>query len=302
MSPLLIPGSSHHSLAKKVAKRLNVPLGEIVIKDFACNEIYVQVKGSVRGREVFVVQTCTANVNRDFMETFLICDALRRHDAHEITVVMPHFGYARQDRVAEKGETISAKLMAELLRASGMDNFITLDLHSYQIQGFFDVPIICLRARPLIAEHFKKKKIKNAVVVATDTGSVKIASKFADDLGLGVVLLHKARPKHHETEVAHMVGEVKGKTAIIFDDLIDTAGTVVNAKEYIVKRGAAKDVYVAATHGVFSGPATERLNKAGFKEIVITDTIPLCKERTPKNLKVLSVDEMLANAIKEFSH
>ena len=302
MKPILFSGSSHPALAAEIAKRANLGLGKIEIKEFACREIYVKIKEAVRGKVTFVLQTCTEMVNRDFMETFLILDALKRHDAHEIHVVMPHFGYSRQDRIAEKGETISAKLMASLLSSSGMDSFITMDLHSPQIQGFFDVPISSVRARPLIVAYFKKKNIKEVVVVTTDSGGVKIATSFAHDLNAPLVVLHKSRMRHNNSEVTHLVGNVKNKTALIFDDMIDTAGSMVNAKEVVLKNGANKGVYAAATHALFSAPACMRLNKAGFKEIVVTDTIPLSPNRTPKNVKVISVAPLLVSAIKQALH
>ncbi len=303
MKPILFSGSSHPVLARDVAGKAKLPLGAIEIKEFASREIYVRIKEHVRCREVFVLQTCTyKTVNKDMMETFLICDALKRHGAKKIHVVMPHLGYARQDRIAERGETISAKLIAELLVVSGMDSFITLDLHSPQIQGFFDVPINNLRARPLMVNYFKKKGIQDGAVVTTDSGGVNIATNFAHELDFPLVVLHKVRARHNHSEVTHMAGDVKGKTVIIFDDMIDTAGSIINAKESVLAHGAKREVYAVATHGVFSESARERLDQAGFKEIVITDTIPLSPDRTPKNVKVLSVATLLVSAIKQILH
>lgn len=294
---LLISGTSHPALSQKLAKKLKLKLSPIEIKKFACQETYVKIKEKVKGQTVFVLQTATHNVNEELIELFLICDALRRQAAKSISVIMPHFPYSRQDRVAEAGETISAKLIADLLTASGMSHLISFDLHSEQIQGFFDVPVNNLPARPLFVKYFKKKNLKNAVVVATDAGAAKMAKRFADDLDYDLVFIHKERSAHNQSAVLHLVGDIKNKIPIIYDDLIDTAGSVVNAAQTLREQGSQDEIYIAATHAVFSEPATKRLFQAELKEIVVTDTIPFTKARKLKNLTVLSVGEMIAKIV-----
>lgn len=298
-SPVKIfAGSSHPELAKEIAKLLRVGVEEMQIKRFACNEIYVKPNNTVRGSDAFIIQTATANVNEDLMELFIIIDSLKRSFAGRIHIVMPHFGYARQDRVATPREPISAKLVADLLSAAGADHVITLTLHSDQEQGFFDFPVDNLSSRKLFAEYFKKKRLKDLVVVAPDTGATKEAKRFADILGAELAILHKVRKAHNVSEVTQVVGDVTDKTCLIYDDLIDTAGTVVNGKEALVMRGANPDVYLAATHGVFSSPAIERLKQAKFKEVVVTNSIPINKDKQFPGLTVLSIAPLLAKTIQ----
>jgi ribose-phosphate pyrophosphokinase len=231
------------------------------------------------------------------MQLFLICQAAKLSFARRIHVVMPHFPYARQDRVAEPREPISAKLVAHLLEEAGADHVITLDLHSDQIQGFFSIPVDVLNARPIFTEYFKKKNLTDPVIISTDARKAKRAKKFADMLGADLAIMHKTRPTHHEAEIIDVVGRVEGRTCIIFDDMIDTAGSLVSACKALKARKANPKIYAAATHAVLSGPAVERLNKAGFAEIVVTDSIPLQKTR-PKGLKVLPIAPLLARVIR----
>lgn len=292
----IFSGTSHPVLASAIAKELKLKVSPLLVKRFACGEVYAKAEDSVRGDDVFVVQTATANVNEDLMELFVILDSLKRSFAGRIHVVMPHYAYARQDRVATPREPISAKLVADLISAAGADHLITMKLHSDQAQGFFDFPVDNASTNKLFADYFKGKKLKNMVVVSPDAGGAKDAKKFADLLGCSLAIIHKQRPEHNRAEVMHVVGDVEGKTCVIYDDMIDTGGSVSAAVEALKKGGAAKDVYLAATHAVFSDPATERLAGAGFKEVVVTDSIPLKKKF--KGLVVLSVAPLLARIIR----
>ncbi|MEK7529184.1 MAG: ribose-phosphate pyrophosphokinase [Patescibacteria group bacterium] len=291
-------GSSHPELAERIARHLGVPVSEMILSRFASNEIYARPKESVRNCEIFVVQTGTGNVNEDLMELFIMLDSFKRSFAHRVHVVMPYYPYARQDRVAEAREPISAKLIADLISTSGADHLITILLHSDQEQGFFDFPVDNLRSRKLFVDFFKKKKLKNIVVVAPDVGSAKEAKRFAGDIGAELAILNKERSGHNKSEVTHLVGNVKGRTCIVYDDLVDTAGSVCNAREAVRKAGARPDVYLAATHAVLSRDAGDRLARAGFKEIVFTDTIPLAPEKKLKNMKIISVAPLLSRIIR----
>ncbi len=294
----LFAGTSHPGLAEEIGKNLHAPVEEMVVKRFACNEIYARPRYSVRGCNAFVLQTCTDKVNDELMELFIIIDALKRSFAGRIHVVMPHYGYARQDRVATPREPISAKLMADLISAAGADHVITMNLHSDQEQGFFDFPVDNLDSHKLFAEYFRKKKLKDLVVVAPDTGAAKNAKSLADMIGAELAILHKTRPAHNVSEVTQVVGDVTDKTCLVFDDMIDTAGTVVSGKEALLKRGANPDVYLGAVHPVFSNPAVTRLKAAGFKEVVVSNSIPLGHEKQFEGLKVISVAELLAKTIQ----
>jgi ribose-phosphate pyrophosphokinase len=294
----IFSGSSHPKLANEVAKLLHVKLEEMTLTRFASNEIYARPEHTLRGADAFVFQTCTQNVNEDYMELFVIIDALKRSFAGKIHVVMPHYGYARQDRVATPREPITAKLMADLISAAGADHVITMALHSDQEQGFFDFPVDNLSPYKLFAEYFKKKRLKDLVIVAPDTGAAKQAKRFADLLGAELAILHKVRPSHNVSEVTQVVGDVTDKTCLIFDDMIDTAGTVVNGKEALLKRGANEDVYLAAAHAVFSPPAVTRLKAARFKEVVVSNSIPVTVDKQFPGLNVLSVASLLAKTIE----
>lgn len=294
----IFSGTSHPQLADEIAKYLKIKLSERVISKFACGEIYAKPKDTVRGADVFVIQTASENVNEDLMELFILLDSLKRSFAGRIHVIMPHYAYARQDRVATPREPISAKLVADLISTAGADHMITMKLHSDQEQGFFNFPVDNLQTEKIFADYFNKKKIKDLVVVSPDAGGAKDAKKFADLVGANLAIIHKSRPAHNKSEVMHVVGEVEGKTCVIYDDMVDTAGSVSNAIEALRKMGASKDIYLAATHAVFSDPAAERLSKAGFKEVVVTNSIPIAKRKQFKGLKVLSVAPLLAKIIK----
>jgi ribose-phosphate pyrophosphokinase len=293
----LFSGSSHPLLAEDLAKELGIPLGDIVRKKFSCGENYVKFGKSVRGKDVYIVQTGSRHPNEDIIELCLMCQAAKLSFAKSVHVIVPHFPYSRQDRVAEPREPISAKLIAHLIETAGADHVIMLDMHSEQIQGFFNIPADALVARPIFTQYFKDKKLQDPVVVAPDVGGAKRAKKFADSLGADLAILHKGRPGHNQAEIHEVVGNIKGKTCILFDDIIDTAGTLLSAKEALLERGANADVYAAATHAVFSGPAIERFQKAKFTEVVVTDSIPTDPQAF-EGLKILRIAPLLGNVIK----
>ncbi len=293
----LFAGSSHPALAQALAKELKTKLGDIDLKSFNCGERYVKFKETIRGKDVYILQTATSNPDADLMQLFLMCQAARLSFAENVHVIMPNFPYARQDRVAEPREPISAKLVAHLLEESGADHVITLDLHSSQIQGFFSIPVDALDAYTIFAQYFKKKKLKEPVIVSPDAGGAKRAKKFADMIGADLAIIHKSRPQHHEVEVLEVVGDIEGRPCILFDDMIDTGGSLVSAKNALVERGADPAVYSAATHGIFSGEAVEKLGSAGFEEVVVTDSVPTEGKEFP-SLRVLPIAPMLAEVIR----
>lgn len=295
----LFAGTAHPELANEIAKLLGEPLSRITLKRFLCGEIFVNLDDSVRGKDVFIINTTrSGSVNEDFMETFIMCDAARRSFAKKVHVILPHFGYARQDKIHFARESISAKLMANLLVQAGADHLITLHLHADQIQAFFDIPVDNLYAKKLLADIIIKEKIKNPIIVTPDAGGAKYAKKFADLLGFDLAILHKSRPEHNKAQISHVIGDVKGRTPILVDDMIDTAGSVVSAKDALIKAGSNKDIYLAATHPIFSGPAVERLKEAKFKKIFITNSIPLSKEAKELNTHIVSAAPLIANVIE----
>lgn len=294
----LFSGSSHPELAHEVAKELKIKLSDIILSRFACGEIYARPVESVRNCDVFVLQTGTYNSSENLMELFIMLDAFKRSFAYKTHVVMPHFPYARQDRVAEPREPISAKLVADLISRAGADHVITLSLHSDQEQGFFDFPVDNIFARYLFIDFFKKKKLKNLVVVAPDVGSAKEARRLSREIDADIAILNKDRRAHNVAETLELVGNVKDKTCIVLDDIVDTAGSVCNAKKVLEKEGANKDVYLAATHPVLSKGAVEKLKKARFKEIVFTNSIPVPKVKRLPNMKIISIAPLLARIIR----
>ncbi len=295
---MVFSGSSNPALALKVAEYLNIDLGQVEKTRFKNGEIYIRFIESVRGADVFVMQTCSDPVNDNIMELLIMLDALKRASAGMINVVMPHYGYARQDKKAEVREPITAKLLADLLQVAGMDRLIVADLHVATIQGFFNVPVDLITAIPIIAKYFKAKGLTNGVVVSPDVGGVKRASIFSKQLEMPLAILDKRRPAHNVAEVEHIVGDIEGKDVIIFDDLIDTGGTLVEAINILLDRGARK-VYAAATHPVFSGQALELLGNCKAEEIVVVDTIPIKREYNKNKIKQLSIGNLLAKTIKK---
>lgn len=294
----IFSGTSHPALAGAIAKELGQSLTPIDISRFACGEIYTKPTHSVRGQDVYIVQTATDRVNEDLMELFIMIDSMKRSFARKVTVVLPHFGYARQDRVASPREPISAKVMANLITAAGADHLIGMHFHSDQTQGFFPFPVDNLNPRKLFAEHIKKKKLPDPVIVATDAGAAKEAGRFANLLDYPLAILTKKRPRFNVAEVTSVVGDVEGKTCILYDDMIDTAGSVCAAHQALVEHGANPDIYLIATHPVFSEPASTRLKTTGFKEVMVADTIPIPARKEFNGLKVISVAPMLARVIR----
>lgn len=289
-------GSGGDHFASDVCSQLGVELSPLTKTQFSCGEIYVRYDESIRGKHVFIFHTIRpGKVNEDFMELFLLCSAAKQSFARGVHVVLPHFGYSRQDKIHDARETISAKLMADLMVKSGASHVITLHLHSDQTQGFFDVPVDNISMRKTFVEYFKQKKDQDLMIVSPDAGGAKMAKKFADDLGVELAIIHKSRPAHNVAEVNEVVGDIKGKTCILVDDMVDTAGSVCAAKKALIENGANPDVYLCATHPIFSGPAIERLKAAAFKEIVISDSIPL--STTMPEIKVLSSAHLLSNII-----
>ncbi|HFC97240.1 MAG TPA: ribose-phosphate pyrophosphokinase [Thermosulfurimonas dismutans] len=295
----IFSGTANPELARKICEYLAVPMGHMEIKRFSDGEIFVEIKENVRGADVFVVQPTCTPVNEHLMELLIIIDALRRASARRITAVIPYYGYARQDRKTAPRTPISAKLVANLITVAGARRVLTMDLHAGQIQGFFDIPVDHLFAAPVLLEYLRETfRDEELVIVSPDAGGVERARAYAKRLDAGIAIVDKRRPGPNQSEVMHVVGEVKGKVAIILDDMVDTAGTMCKAAEAIRERGA-KEVHGMATHPVLSGPAVERIKKSALKSLVVTDTIPLREEaKAIKKIKVLSVARLLGEAIR----
>ena len=296
----LYAGSGNPGLAQRIADILHLPLSGLMLEKFANGETYARFEETVRGCEVFFIQSLAGtSVNDLLMETLIVSDAATRASAASFTAVIPHYGYARQDRKAASREPITARLVANLLEAAGVDRVITLDLHSNQIQGFFDIPVTHLTALYLFGEYFKTKDFNwdETVVVSPDMGRAKVAKKLSDYLGCEVAIAHKGRPKHNAAEVMGIIGNIENKTCIINDDMIDTGGTLVGSINKLKEMGAG-DIYISATHGIFSGKAIERLEGAPIIECVVTDAIPCAVANTPgSKIKQISVAQELSDAI-----
>ncbi|MDD3719385.1 MAG: ribose-phosphate diphosphokinase [Actinomycetota bacterium] len=293
---MIFSGRSYPELGRQIAGHLGISLGKVDLKTFSNGELYVRYEDSVRGCDAFVVQTCSEPINRNIMELLLMIDALERASAKRISAVVPYYGYSRQDKKTLAREPISARLVADLLAVAGADRVLTMDLHAGQIQGFFSGPMDHLTAVPLLASHISRQNFQDLVIVSPDAGRVKMADKYTDYLGVPMAILHKRRPGHNQAEVLHVIGEVEGKTAVLVDDMIDTAGTLVTSSDALIKAGAA-EVYACATHGVFSGPAKERLDASPLKKVVVTDTLPIPEERLSEKVEVLSIASIFANTI-----
>lgn len=291
--------SSNEPLAEKIANYLGVELGKLAVNRFSDGEIAISIEESIRGDHVFIVQPTSYPTNDNLMEMLIMIDALRRASAKTITAVIPYYGYARQDRKAKPREPITAKLVANLLTQAGADRIVALDLHAAQIQGFFDIPMDHLLGAPLLASWFIDRKLmgEDVVVVSPDHGGATRARKLAEFLEAPIAIVDKRRPKPNVSEVMNIIGEVNGKTAIIIDDMIDTAGTITNAAQAILDRGA-KEVYVCATHGVFSPPAIERLEESVIEKVVVTDSIYLPEEKRIDKIELISVSELIGQAIE----
>ncbi len=299
-SMALFSGSTHPELAAKIAKVLGVNLGNVRLEKFSNGEIYARYLESVRGADVFIIQSLSGeHVNDSLMELLIMADAAKRASARTITAVISHYAYARQDRKAAAREPITAKLVADLIEVSGIMRVMTIDLHQGQIQGFFDMPVDHLTALPILADYFKSKNLDadRLCVVSPDVGRAKAAKKLSDMLEGDLAIMHKGRPGHNKAEITALIGDVAGKTCILNDDMIDTGGSVVGAVETLHNKGAEK-VYVCATHPVFSGPAYERMENLDVEEVVVCDTIPVPAERQTGKIKVVSVASLFARAIE----
>ena len=289
-------GNANPALARKICDILGVPLSETKVQKFADGEIDAHILENVRGEDCYVVQPTCPPVNDNLMELLILMDALRRASAGRITAVMPYYGYARADRKPAPRVAITAKLVANLITEAGANRVITIDLHAAQIQGFFDIPLDHLYGRPVVLDYIKGRKFDNMVVVSPDVGSVERARSFAKRLDLGLVIIDKRRPRPNEAVVYNIIGDVKGKTCFIFDDLVDTAGTLCMVAQSIKEQGAAR-IIAAATHGVLSRDAIEKIDKSPIEELILTDTIPVNASKSAK-IKIVSVAALLAEAIK----
>lgn len=296
----LFAGNAHPALAKAIAHHAGVPLGEMMITRFNDGEIRVQVEESARGNDIFIVQPTSAPVNDNLMELLIMVDAFRRASAQKITVVLPYYGYARQDKKIKPREPVTARLVADLLESSGVTRAVCVDLHAAQIQGFFRIPVDHLYAGPLLADYLTAQGYVdgNTCVVSPDVGGVARASALAETLKTSIAIIAKRRPEVGRVEIVEIIGDVRGKRCVLIDDMIDTGGTIAGAVR-VLKEHGAKDVIIAATHAVFSDPAAERLSSCGASEVVVTNTLPLRPEQTFENLTVLSIAPLLARAIKE---
>jgi ribose-phosphate pyrophosphokinase len=300
---MLFSGRANPDLAAKIADKIGVELGPVTLKTFTNGEVYCRFEESIRGADVFLIQPTSANprlgltANDALMELMFMIDAAVGASAHRVIAVTPWFGYSRQDKKSSPREPISARLVARMLEGAGADRVLTMDLHAGQIQGFFSKPVDHMTALPMLTQYFGDLGLEDLVVVAPDVGRAKLNQKFAEKLGADLAILTKERPAQQVAEIGYVIGDVQGKTAIIVDDIIDTAGTLCAAGQTVKDAGATR-VYAAATHGVFSGPAWENLARAPFEQIVVTDTIPL-PDGPPENVRVLSCAELLTNTIRQ---
>ncbi|GAA0224868.1 ribose-phosphate diphosphokinase [Metaclostridioides mangenotii] len=296
----IIAGNSSKELAGKIAKYMDVELLDCEVGKFSDGEICLNMNETVRGCDMFVVQSTNSPVNDNLMELLIIIDALKRASAGRITAVIPYYGYARQDRKAKARDPITAKLVANLITAAGADRVLTMDLHAAQIQGYFDIPLDHLLGGKILADHFNQMDIEDLVVVSPDLGSVTRSRQFANSLKgeVPIAIIDKRRPKANVSEVMNIIGEVEGKNVILMDDMIDTAGTIVNAAQALKKFGA-KDVYACCTHGVLSGPAIDRISESDIKELIVLDTIQLPEEKRIEKIKIKTVANLFGDAIQK---
>ena len=299
----ILTGNSNKHLSQKISKFLKNRLVNSNIRKFADGEIYIEINENIRGNSIFLIQSVSSPANDNLMELLLSIDALKRSSAKNITAVIPYFGYARQDRKVVPRTSISAKLVSNLIAKAGADRVVTVDLHSGQIQGFFDIPVDNLFATPIFARHIKKKlKRNNIICVAPDVGGTARARALGKLLNVDLAIVDKRRPAPGKSEVMNVIGNVKNKTCILVDDIIDSGGTIVNAASELNKRGA-KDVHVYVTHGVLSGNAVEKIKKSSIKNLVVTDTIDnSMKVKKAKNIEVLTISNLVGEAIKRISN
>lgn len=296
----IFSGNSNKSLAKKIADKLGLPLGNMEVGRFSDGEVSINIQETVRGCDVFLIQSTSTPVNENLMELLVMIDAVRRASASRITAVIPYFGYARQDRKARARDPISAKLVANLLEKAGADRILTMDLHSSQVQGFFDIPVDNLYGMPVLARYFMKQGFKNEdlVVVSPDVGSVSRSRLMAAKFNANLAIVDKRRPRANVMEVMNIIGDVQGKVGLMLDDMIDTAGTITQGASAIVEKGGAKEVYACCSHGVLSGPAIERIAKSPLKQVVILDTIEIPEEKRIDKIKIVTVSDLFAEAIE----
>ena len=299
----ILSGTSNLKLSKDISKHLKSKLVNTNIKRFADGEIYIEINENIRGNSVFVIQSTSNPANDNLMELLLVIDALKRSSAKNITAVIPYFGYARQDRKVVPRTSISAKLVSNLITKAGADRVVTIDLHAGQIQGFFDIPVDNLFATPIFARHVRKKiKSKNLICVAPDVGGTERARALGKFLHAGLAIIDKRRPTPGKSEVMNVIGNVKDKTCLIVDDIIDSGGTIVNAANALIDR-KAKEVHVYVTHGVLSGQAVQKIKNSKIKRLVITDTIDNSdKIKSAKNIEILTISQLVGEAIKRISN
>ena len=297
---MLFSGDGYPDLAERIADRLDIELGGVDLRRFSGGEMYARYLDSVRGADVFIVQSLGQPVNRNLMQLLIMIDAAKRASAKRITAVIPWFAYSRQDRKTKPREPITARLIANMIQVAGAERVMTMDLHVGQIEGFFSFPVDHLTAMHTFVDHFVEEGFRDAddaVVVAPDTGEVKVAKRLADHLGLPWAIVNKMRRAAQESEVTHVIGDVAGKRVLMIDDLIDTAGTLCNAAERLIDEGAT-EVYACATHGVFSGPAYERIDASPIKEVVVADTLPLKEDEPRSKIRSLTIAPSLASTIR----
>jgi ribose-phosphate pyrophosphokinase len=297
---MLFSGEGYPDLADRIADRLDIELGGVELRQFSAGEVYARYFDSVRGADVFIVQSLGQPVNRNLMQLLVMIDAAKRASAKRITAVIPWYAYSRQDRKTKPREPITARLVANMIEVAGAERVMTMDLHVGQIEGFFSFPVDHLTAMHTFVDHFVEEGFRDAddaVVVAPDTGEVKVAKRLADHLGLPWAIVNKMRREVQQSEVTHVIGDVKNKRVIMIDDLIDTAGTLCNAAEKLIEEGAT-EVYAAATHAVFSGPAYERIEASPLKEVVVTDSLPLKEDEPQSKIRTLTIAPILASTIR----
>lgn len=298
----MFTGNSNRALAESICRNLGKELGNSTVESFSDGEISISIYEPVRGADVFIVQSTCGPVNNNLMELLIMIDAMKRASAGRITAVIPYFGYARQDRKTKSRDPISAKLVANLITVAGANRVLTMDLHANQIQGFFDIPVDNMLGAPLFAGYFNEKFGRgngDIMVVSPDVGSVARARAFAHKLGVSMAIVDKRRQQANTSEVMNIIGDVQGKTVILLDDMVDTAGSLCGAANALRERGGAKDIYACATHGVLSGPAIERIQESAIKELLLLDTVPYPKDKAPcPKIRYLSVAPLFANAIE----
>ncbi|MBI5149395.1 MAG: ribose-phosphate pyrophosphokinase [Candidatus Omnitrophica bacterium] len=293
----IFSGNANPKLAKSICEHLNVSLTNVLVSKFSEGEIRVEIKENIRGKDVFIIQPTCPPPDENLMELLIMIDAARRASADRITAVLPYYGYARQDRKDQPRVPITAKLVANLIVAAGANRVLTMDLHANQVQGFFDIPVDHLYAINALCDYFKNKKLKNLVVVSPDVGGIKMARAYAKRLGASLAIVDKRRSSPDKTEAMHILGNVRGKNAVLVDDIIATGGSVVEAIDALTRQGV-RDVYAAVSHGILSGPAVERIRDCkALKEVVITDSIPLNKTKKINKIKVVTVAHLLGEAI-----